>query len=179
MKRWMALIPLALLAVLVVVSVSRLTSTDPAPATFASPTRPAPDVAAPALAGGDPVSIASLRGRPVLVNFWATWCTPCRAEHPLLVALKQEGVEIVGVLHKDKPELANELLARDGDPFDRVMLDPVGDVSIAFGISGVPETFLVDAQGMIVRSLRGPLDGAEAQAFLEAWRAEQAKQPAG
>ncbi len=173
----MALVPLALLAALVVVALSRLTSDDPAPGSFASPARPAPDVSAPALAGGA-VDFARLGGRPVLVNFWATWCTPCRAEHPLLLDLESEGVAIVGVLHKDKPGLATDLLARDGDPFERVALDPAGDVSIAFGISGVPETFLIDAKGVIVKSLRGPLDARHARAFLEAWRNETAKAPA-
>lgn len=171
MTRWAALAPLVLLAALVVVGVVRLTDDDPAPKTFASPERLAPDVSAPGLAGGE-VRISAFGGRPVLVNFWATWCTPCKAEHPLLLAMKAEGAEILGVLHKDQPDLARRLLVEDGDPFAAVALDPTGDISMAFGISGVPETFLINSEGRIVKSLRGPLDAGKAQEFLEAWRRE-------
>lgn len=171
MNRWAALAPLVLLAVLVVVGVVRLTDDDPAPKTFASPERMAPDMSAPALSGGD-LRLSSFEGRPVLVNFWATWCTPCKAEHPLLLTMKAEGAEILGVLHKDQPDLARKLLVQDGDPFAAVALDPTGDISIAFGISGVPETFLINAEGRIVKSLRGPLDPVKAEEFLEAWRRE-------
>ena len=171
MNRWAALAPLVLLAALVVVGVVRLTDDDPAPKTFASPERMAPDVSAPGLSGGD-VRMSAFGGRPVLVNFWATWCTPCKAEHPLLLAMKAEGAEILGVLHKDQPDLARRLLVEDGDPFEAVALDPTGDISMAFGISGVPETFLINAEGRIVKSLRGPLDPGKAEEFLEAWRRE-------
>lgn len=171
MKRWVAVAPLILLAALVVVSIVRLTDDDPAPKTFASPERMAPILTAPALTGGE-ISVASFQGRPVIVNFWATWCTPCKAEHPLLLAMQAEGAEILGVLHKDQVSLAQQLLSADGDPFVSVALDPTGDISMAFGISGVPETFLINADGRIVKSLRGPLDEGKAREFLEAWRRE-------
>lgn len=173
--RWLFLLPMALLVVLVGVSVSHLTSvkTGEDRAVFASPERPAPAIAAPAITG-ETVDFAALKG-PVLVNFWATWCTPCKAEHPLLVDMKAQGAPIIGVLHKDRVEAAQALLARDGDPFATVALDPQGDVSLAFGLSGVPETFLIDARGVIVKTFRGPLDAARARDFLDAWKAEAAK----
>ena len=105
-----------------------------------------------------------------LVNFWATWCTPCRAEHPVLLDLKEQGVRIVGVLYKDDEALGRELLRRDGDPFEVVAMDPTGDAGIAFGIAGVPETFLVDRNGMIIKSMRSPIDYNRASEFLRAYR---------
>jgi cytochrome c biogenesis protein CcmG, thiol:disulfide interchange protein DsbE len=172
--RWLFLLPIGLLVVLVAVSVSRLTSvrSDGEAGVFASPERPAPAIAASVMTGGS-VDFGTLKG-PVLVNFWATWCTPCKAEHPFLVDMKAQGAPIIGVLHKDKVDAAQALLARDGDPFSTVALDPQGDVSLAFGLSGVPETFLIDARGVIVKTFRGPLDAARAQDFLDAWRAEAA-----
>lgn len=171
--RWVFLLPLGLLVVLVGVALSRLTSGDVGHRTFESPTRPAPAISADSMTGGT-VDFASLDG-PTIVNFWATWCTPCKAEHPFLVDMKEQGAPIIGVLHKDQVPAAQDLLARDGDPFSKVALDPTGDVSLAFGLSGVPETFLIDAQGVIVKSFRGPLDAGRAQDFLEAWRKEAAK----
>jgi cytochrome c biogenesis protein CcmG/thiol:disulfide interchange protein DsbE len=178
MRRWAAFAPLLILAALVVVGLVRLTGDNPAPASFDSPRRMAPSATGPALAGGE-VDLGSFRGRPVIVNFWATWCAPCKLEHPLLLEMEARGVEMVGVLHKDRPELASALLATDGDPFTAVYLDPQGDLSIDFGISGVPETFLIDADGYIVKTLRGPLDRRSADAFLEAYAAEMARSRRG
>ena len=173
MKRWMALIPLALLAILLGVSWSRLTSDNPAPASFASPERPAPDIKLASLDGSEIRFDAG--GEVVLINFFASWCTPCRAEHPILMQLREQGVTMIGVLYKDKTDAGRALLARDGDPFAKVAIDQTGDAGLAFGISGVPETFMVDARGRIVKSFRGPLDAARAREFLDAYRAERAK----
>lgn len=173
MKRWMAAIPLGLLVVLVAVSLSRLTSDNPAPKTFSSPERPAPDIVLASLAGGEVRFDAG--GDVMLVNFFASWCTPCRAEHPILMQLREQGVNVVGVLYKDKTEAGRDLLARDGDPFAKVAIDETGDAGLAFGISGVPETFMVDARGRIVKSFRGPLDAARGKEFRDAYREEVAK----
>lgn len=178
MKRWLAIIPLALFAVLVVVAFQQLTGKDPAPATFTSPMRPVPERQLTTL-GGEPFSLTGLKGRPYLVNFWASWCTPCRAEHPFLVAMAEQDVELVGILYKD-PNLAaaNDILHRDGNPFRQIAEDPAGDLGLDVGISGVPETFLVNAEGQIVKTMRGPImDSTTAQSFIDAYRAELARSP--
>jgi cytochrome c biogenesis protein CcmG, thiol:disulfide interchange protein DsbE len=176
MKRWLAVIPLGLFAVLVVVAFQQLTGKDPAPTTFTSPVRPVPERQLTTLSG-EPFSLTQLKGRPYLVNFWASWCTPCRAEHPFLVDMAKQDIEIIGILYKD-PNLpaAKEILDRDGNPFGQIATDSTGDLGLDVGISGVPETFLVNAQGQIIKTMRGPIvDTTTAQGFIDAYRAEKAK----
>ena len=182
MKRWWAILPLAAFIGLVAVGYMQLTGGHPAPASFTSPSRPAPDFKVASLDGGE-VKLADFRGRPVLVNFWATWCGPCKLEHPLLVEMHKQGVEIVGMLYKDPKgqDAARELLAAEGNPFAHIGLDPLGDLGIDIGISGVPESFLIDANGQIVKTKRNYFTEPDVTDFVAAYRAEQAKagQPAG
>jgi cytochrome c-type biogenesis protein CcmH/NrfF len=94
----------------------------------------------------------------VLVNFFASWCAPCLAEHPLFTRLKErEGATIVGIAWKDKPEATRAWLARLGDPFARVGFDQDGKLALDWGLSGVPETYLIDGQGIVRLHFRGPL----------------------
>lgn len=176
MKRWWAILPLAAFVLLVVIGFQRLTGSDPAPASFASPTRPAPQFDVPGLEGGQ-VKLSDFAGRPVLVNFWATWCAPCKLEHPLLVEMSKQGVEIVGILYKDPMGLdgARQILVQDGDPFAKVGLDPTGDLGIDMGLSGVPESFLIDAKGTIIKTKRNYFVEQDVTDFVAAYRAEQAK----
>ena len=180
--RWLVLTPLALFLVVAGVSFSQLTSSKPSPASFSSPIRPIPNLSAPTL-DGQSLNFAGLKG-PIIVNFWATWCTPCKAEHPILMQMKAAGVPIIGVQHFDESDRANpqvatdkarEILKRDGDPFQALAVDPEGDISLSFGIAGVPESFLVDQKGMIIKTLRGPLVGHDADDMLAAYRSEAAK----
>lgn len=179
MKRWLALIPLALFAVLVVVAWQQLTGRDPSPASFTSPERPVPGTQVTTIDGA-PFSLPSLKGRPYLVNIWASWCTPCRAEHPFLVEMSKQNVEIVGVLYEDPDQTAAKaILEREGNPFSAIVVDREGDLGLDVGISGVPETFLVNAQGMIIKTMRGPIvDPNVAKSFVDAYHAELAKAPA-
>lgn len=175
MKRWWAILPLATFVALVVVGFQRLTGGDPAPASFASPSRPAPDFDVPALDGGQ-VKLADFKGRPVLVNFWGSYCAPCKLEHPLLMEMAAQGVEIVGMLYKDgDPDAAREILQRDGNPFKVIGVDRSGDLGIDIGISGVPESFLIDANGEIVKTKRNYFTEKDVPDFVGAYRAEQAK----
>jgi cytochrome c biogenesis protein CcmG/thiol:disulfide interchange protein DsbE len=88
-------------------------------------------------------------GRPRLLNIWASWCLPCIAEAPQLEALKAQGVEIVGIAIRDKPEDVAGFLARYGNPYSRIGSDPISEVQLAIGSSGVPETFVIDSAGVI------------------------------
>jgi cytochrome c biogenesis protein CcmG, thiol:disulfide interchange protein DsbE len=123
--------------------------------------REIPAIALPGLAGRDgvPFDTTQLKsGGPSIVNFWATWCAPCKVEHPQLLALKARGVPVHGVLYRDKADAATAYLAEMGDPFLMLGDDPKGLTGIEFGITGVPETFVVDGQGIIVLRIQGPLD---------------------
>lgn len=123
--------------------------------------RTPPDFALPPVEGMNlpGLSSADLRGlaRPVLVNFWASWCVPCIIEHPQLMALQAEGVPIFGVSYKDRAEDARQFLSRRGDPFTRLGADPPGRVAIDWGVYGVPETYLLDRQGIIRWRYAGPV----------------------
>jgi cytochrome c biogenesis protein CcmG/thiol:disulfide interchange protein DsbE len=96
-------------------------------------------------------------GRAYVINMFASWCTPCRAEHPRLMQLRAAGVEILGVAYKDRPGAAAQFLNELGDPFRHVALDPDGRFGLDLGIAGVPETFVVGADGTIRAVHRGPL----------------------
>ncbi|MBN8890844.1 MAG: cytochrome C biogenesis protein [Rhodospirillales bacterium 70-18] len=96
-------------------------------------------------------------GRPILVNFWATWCPPCIEEHPVLMAMQAEGIPIWGIAYKDKRSAAVDYLERNGNPYARNAIDAPGRVAIDWGLTGVPETFLVDGDGFVRWHMSGPL----------------------
>ena len=126
----------------------------------------APNDALPTLAGSPPAPIrAALKGT-TLVNFFASWCGPCATEAPTLAALKAEGVNVVGVAWKDDPARTRDFLARYGDPYQTVFVDQDGRAGIDFGVTGVPETYLVDARGKILDKQAQPLTAADAEALL-------------
>ena len=118
-----------------------------------APTTPLPDL----MNDGAAVSVADLRGGPFLVNVFASWCAPCRAEAPAL-ALLAEDIRIMGIAYKDKPEDSRRFLTQYGNPFTAVGVDRDGAAGMAWGVYGVPETFLVDADGTIVLRHAGPID---------------------
>lgn len=88
-------------------------------------------------------------GAPRLLNIWASWCLPCIAEAPHLEALKARGVEIIGIAIRDRPEDVATFLERHGNPYTRIGSDPISEVQLGIGSSGVPETFVIDAKGVI------------------------------
>ena len=121
-----------------------------------------PDFTLPALAGSElpALAAADLRGalaRPVLVNFFASWCVPCVIEHPQLMALKRQGVPVFGIASKDKAADALGFLARRGNPYTRLAADEPGRVAIDWGVYGVPESYLIDRQGIIRWRWAGPI----------------------
>ena len=123
--------------------------------------RAPPDFALPALEGIDRPALAAtdLRGlgRPVVVNFWASWCVPCIVEHPQLMRLARQGVPVFGVNYKDQLPGAQAFLARHGNPFQRLGVDAPGRVAIDWGVYGVPETYFLDKEGLVRWRWAGPI----------------------
>jgi len=102
----------------------------------------------------------------VLVNFFASWCAPCEIEHPELMRLKAAGVPIVGVAYKDAPENSTAFITKLGDPFRGKLIDRDGRAGLEFGVTGVPETFLIGSDGTILAKHSGPLTQADSEAML-------------
>src|SRR3546814_1897837 len=104
-----------------------------------------------------PISADLAGSGVVMVNFFASWCVPCRAEHPHLTAFVEEtGIPLYGINHRDKPEDAAAWLAELGNPYRRIGADP-GRAAVEWGVTGVPETFIIDGEGRIRYHHRGPL----------------------
>ena len=126
------------------------------------------------LAEGKPVpgfSNEDLKGRVTVVNVWASWCAPCRQEHPLLVALARDSsVRVVGINQRDNPDNARRFLGALGNPYAAVGVDPNGRASIDWGVYGVPETFIVGPDGTIRHKHIGPLTPENFAAFKERLR---------
>lgn len=120
--------------------------------------KPAPAFDLPSLDGSAQVTPQDLRGRPVLVNFFASWCAGCQIEHPVLMKLAREhGVEIVGMDYKDTRADAQQWLARHGNPYRSLIADEQGRAGLDWGVYGVPETYLLDADGRILYKQIGPM----------------------
>ena len=100
-------------------------------------------------------------GEITIVNFWASWCPPCRAEHPTLLALQNEGYRIVGANFRDIEANAADYLRDDGNPFIATSFDPRGGMAIDWGVTAPPETFIVGPDGTILNRFIGPLVGSD------------------
>jgi cytochrome c biogenesis protein CcmG/thiol:disulfide interchange protein DsbE len=129
--------------------------------------QPAPAFDLGSLNGGPDLSLDGLKGQVVLVNFFASWCAPCRVEHPILMRLAaEEHVALYGIDYKDRPEDARRILAQLGDPYRAIGLDPDGITGINFGVYGVPETYVIDKTGQIRKRFVGPLTESALQQEL-------------
>lgn len=160
------LAPLIIFAGMAIFFALALRTGDPSRLPSALIGKPAPAVTVEPLEGliadGRPVpgiTPQSLpKGTPYVVNFWASWCVPCVAEHPMLVELgKRTGVPLVGVNYKDQAANARRFLSRYGNPFAAVGADKNGRAAIEWGVYGMPETFIVDAKGRIAYKHVGPI----------------------
>jgi len=120
--------------------------------------RAAPSVQVSSLGPGPELTDALIRAPGAkLVNFWASWCAPCRVEHPLLAELATQGVTVLGVNYKDRPAAALGFLAELGNPYAAIGADDSGRMGLDWGLYGVPETFVIDGQGTVVLRHAGPV----------------------
>jgi cytochrome c biogenesis protein CcmG/thiol:disulfide interchange protein DsbE len=153
-------LPVALFAALVVVLAIGIKHS-PQKGMIVSPLigKPAPQFSLPSL--GDPahaVTSADLKGRWYLLNVWGTWCVECRAEHQMLIEARDtHAVPLIGLDWKDDDARAHEWLAQLGNPYETVAIDHSGSTAVDFGVYGAPETFLINAQGIVVYKYVGPL----------------------
>lgn len=160
-----ALVPLLLLGVLGGWVLSRMPSSSPTAVGSV-----APDFTLASL-DGEPIRLADLRGRPVIVNFWASWCGPCIEEFPLLrdaaARYETDGLAVVGIVYRDRSEAAREFMQRQGGTWPAAM-DPGERVATAYGVVGPPETYFIDRDGIIVARNIGQIAPAMLDAQLAA-----------
>lgn len=130
--------------------------------------QPTPTLPEAGLPGHLPLTEELLKtGEITVVNFWASWCPPCRAEHPYLLELAESGVRVAGVNFKDQAPQAVSYLENDGNPFLAVGYDPQGRTAVDWGVTAPPETFIIDGDGFVLYKFIGPLVGsALEQQFL-------------
>lgn len=165
-RPWLLLVPLFLFIALASVFVVQLLSGgDPGKIPSALIGKPAPAIALPAIPGlvrdGAPVpglDPADFEGKVTVVNIFASWCAPCRVEHPLLTQLSKAGdIRLIGIDYKDETENALRFLGTFGNPYRAVGADADGRAAIEWGVYGVPETFIVGPDGTIRYKFVGPL----------------------
>lgn len=170
MKRWLAFVPLAALVLLGVLFAGYSLKRNPQVQPSAMVGRPVPDLTLPVLETGRPMSIRQAASGPVLVNFYASWCAPCELEAPALMRLKAQGVTLIGIGYKDAPENNRAFLGRVGDPFAVRLIDRDGRAGLEFGVTGVPESYLIDASGVITAKFTGELTPDEELRIIAATR---------
>lgn len=159
MRRAFVFIPLAIFLALAVIFFTRIGG-DHTVVPSALINKPAPLLALPLLEGANTPALdpASYKANVTLVNVWASWCAPCRAEHPFLVRLaKDNRLRVAGINYKDQPSNALRFLSQLGNPFHAIGVDTAGRAAIEWGVYGVPETFLVGRDGLIKYKLVGPI----------------------
>lgn len=163
MRRLIVLLPVAAFAALVAVMGSLLTDSERNSDLSVLPSaligRPAPAFDLPAVSPDVPggFSTADLRGQVSVVNVFASWCVPCLAEHPQIARIAEGGIPVYGLNHRDKPDDAGNWLRRHGNPYTAVGADLDGRISVEWGVTGVPETFIIDAEGVVAYKHVGPV----------------------
>ncbi|AJP72301.1 DsbE family thiol:disulfide interchange protein [Sphingomonas hengshuiensis] len=158
MRRLLIWAPLALFALVFALVTSGLVKPGDRMIHSAMVGKPLPALQMPALLPGRPgIDAAAMRGKPRLLNVFASWCIPCIAEAPELMKLRQAGVEIDAIAIRDTPEAVQQFLRQHGDPYTRIGDDKASAAQLALGSSGVPETFVIDARGTIAFQHIGPI----------------------
>lgn len=173
MSRWLTILPLVVLVALGVLFGVYALNHNPHVDPHALVGKPVPDITLPAFDDATPTKVRELaKDGPVLINFFASWCAPCAIEAPELMKLKEAGVKVVGIVYEDvpprgSPEQTRAFLARLGDPFAAKLSDADGRAGIEFGVTGVPETYLVGKDGMILDKHSGPLEDADVRKLTQ------------
>ncbi|MFN2101007.1 DsbE family thiol:disulfide interchange protein [Altererythrobacter sp. MF3-039] len=172
MKRWTLWVPLALFAFFLGIAAYQLSQPKDDFVRSAMVGKPLPEFSLRAATQDKPgVSLADFKdGTPKLLNIWASWCLPCIAEAPQLAALEAEGVEIVGIAIRDKPEDVAAFLGRYGNPYSRIGADDLSEIQLEIGSSGVPETFVIDGNGLITHQHIGDIRASDVPVLLEELR---------
>jgi cytochrome c biogenesis protein CcmG/thiol:disulfide interchange protein DsbE len=168
MSRWLAVLPLVALIALGALFYRFALRRDPHVQPQALVGREIPDLTLPSLKEGTPVSLrqAAAEG-PMIVNFFASWCAPCEVEHPVLMSLKGQHVRVVGVAYKDAPPNTQALLTRLGDPYAQALVDRDGRAGVEFGVTGVPESYVIAKGGKVLSKHTGPLTQADADGLAK------------
>ena len=162
MARWLMLVPPVAFVALAGLFYAGMYRENPTelPSTFIG--REAPAVPVAGLEGVPVLTDADLRsGKVTVVNFWASWCPPCRAEHPVLKKMAAEGIRVAGVNMRDDAAKAAAYLAEEGNPFLGVGFDPKGTTVVDWGVTAPPETFIVNGDGTVAFRFIGPLVGTD------------------
>ncbi len=161
-KRWILVLPFAAFVILAGWFIRSLQVTQMGITPSVGPStlidRPVPEFDLPVLgAGRARLTSADLKGRVTLIGFFASWCMPCRAELPVLMGLTSKSIVLIGIAYKDKPADTKAWLGALGNPYSVVAVDAHGKAGQAFGVDGVPQTYLIDKQGIIRFQQNGPL----------------------
>lgn len=160
MKRWLAIIPVVALLLFAGLALSQLLS--PKKGDFERVSRAAPERLFETLDGATITFAPPPGGSNVVVNLFASWCAPCEAEHPRLMELSDAFPDrVYGILYKDSRENGAAFLDRMGNPFAEVAIDADGQGGLDFGLTGVPETFVISSAGEILVHITGPLDDGD------------------
>ncbi len=159
LRRFLPLIVFGLVAVILVIAMMKIISGELRVREVPSPLvgKPAPAFALPELYGNGEVTDEDVKCGATLLNVWASWCLACQQEHDAMKWLANNGVRIIGLNYKDKPQDAKNWLARLGNPYSKIASDLDGRVGIDWGVYGAPETFVIDEQGIIRDKHIGPI----------------------
>lgn len=173
--RWLTWLPLVLFGALAALFIGGLLRPDDRVIESKMVGKPLPAFALPAAASDRPAlaSTEFAKGKPRLLNIFASWCVPCAAESPQLATLRQAGVPIDGIAIRDAREDVDRFLARYGNPYDHIGLDARSSVQLALGSSGVPETFLIGGDGKILHQHIGDIRAEDVADIIDRWKAAQ------
>ena len=167
MRRLLPFLPFVIFAALATLFATYGLHHDPQVQPRALVGKPLPTIALPPITGGAPQTVAQTINGPALVNFFFSTCAPCAQEAPQMMMLKARGVQMVGIAYEDEPGNTLAFLERLGNPFSTILVDRKGNAGVEFGITGAPETFLIDSHGKIVDKHVGVITDAQVETLVQ------------